>query len=83
VVKVLRVSTAVVWLVVAACEVVPAKEARSRQVPLVSPAEASSDPDLAFPGRGRILFMVSSGPGYGWGPGRHHRLGWHSSTLSA
>jgi hypothetical protein len=63
----LRVSTALAWLVFAGCEAVPTQRAPSQQLPLASPEAPSSDPDLVFPGGGRILFLVSSAPGYGWG----------------
>jgi hypothetical protein len=65
--RLLRVATSVVWLVVAACEVVPTHQATSQRRRPVVPDDVSSDPDLAFPGGGRILFLVSSAPGYGWG----------------
>jgi hypothetical protein len=67
VMRLLRVATAVVWLVVAACEVVPTHQATSQRRRPVVPDDVSSDPDLAFPGGGRILFLVSAAPGYGWG----------------
>jgi hypothetical protein len=67
VMKRLRVSTAVLSLVVAACEVLPADQAPSRRIGLDLPEVPSGDPDLAFPGGGRILYVSSEGPGYDWG----------------
>jgi Tol biopolymer transport system component len=35
-------------------------------MPLVSPRVAAGDPDFAFPGGGRILYVSTAGPGYDW-----------------
>jgi hypothetical protein len=66
-VKVFRVSAILLLLVIAGCDVAPTRGAASQHVSLPSTAARPRDPDLAFPGGGRILFLVSAAPGYGWG----------------
>jgi WD40 repeat protein len=65
--KLSRLMSAFVWLVIAACELGPTQGAPPPDVPFASPEVPSGDPDLAFPGGGRILYVSSEGPGYDWG----------------
>jgi hypothetical protein len=57
---------AALLLIFVACDLVSPKAPTKRLPPTMSETP-SNDPDLAFPGGGQILFMVSSGPGFGWG----------------
>jgi hypothetical protein len=66
VMRLLRALAAVMWLLVVACEAVPTDQAPSRPSAPVSTEALLGDPDLAFPGGGRILYVSSEGPGYDW-----------------
>jgi hypothetical protein len=66
VMSLLRVLTAVIWLLAVACEAVPSDHPPLRRMPFVSPEEESSDPDLSFPGGGRILFFAPDSGGIGF-----------------